>query len=155
MERKEVVNRAMGYIDEGFLCVEAVFMALADMHGTESELIPKVASGLAAGIARTGHICGAVTGAILGLGLWYGRVKPVETFKKSYWYSRRYVCEWLELYPETGCSDLLGLSLDDPEGYDRYVSEDMWNKKCKEYVRDAVGLAYDFLVREGVYSVGA
>ena len=73
MDRKAVVERAINYVDEGFLCVEAVFRTLADMHGTDSDLIPKVASGLAAGVARTSHICGALTGVILGLGLWFGR----------------------------------------------------------------------------------
>lgn len=155
MERSETVERAISYADEGFLCVEAVFKTLADMHGTDSDLIPRVASGLAAGIARTSHICGALTGAILGLGLWFGRNEPVETDRKPYWYSRRFICSWIELYPETNCTSLLGVDLDDPEGMEQFTSEEMWDKKCKEYIRNAVGLAYDLLVREGVYSVGA
>ncbi len=125
------------------------------MHGIDSNLIPKVASGLAARVARTSHICGALTGAILGLGLWFGRNESVEGDRKPYWYSRRFICGWLEPYPETNCSLLLGVDLDDPEGYARFTAENMRNKKCKEYIRDAVGLAYDLLVREGVYSVGA
>lgn len=155
MERSETVERAISYADEGFLCVEAVFKTLADMHGTDSDLIPRVASGLAAGIARTSHICGALTGAILGLGLWFGRNEPVETDRKPYWYSRRFICSWIELYPKTNCTSLLGVDLDDPEGMEQFTSEEMWDKKCKEYIRNAVGLAYDLLVREGVYSVGA
>lgn len=155
MERKAAVERAIGYVDEGFLCVEAVFRTLADMHGTDSDLIPKVASGLAAGVARTSHICGALTGAILGLGLWLGRNEPVEENRKPYWYSRRFICSWLELYPETNCTSLLGVDLNDPKGIATFETENMWDKKCKEYIRDAVGLAYDLLVREGVYSVGA
>ena len=155
MDRKEAVERAVGYRDDGFLCVEAVFRALADLHGTDSDLIPKVASGLAAGVARTSNICGAVSGAILGLGLWFGRNEPVEGDRKPYWYSRRFICSWLELYPETNCTNLLGVDLDDPEGMEQFVAENMWEKKCKEYIRDAVGLAYNLLEREGVYSVGA
>ncbi len=155
MDRNEAVERAISYIDEGFLCVEAVFKTLADMHGTDSDLIPRVASGLAAGIARTSHVCGALTGAILGLGLWFGRNEPVETDRKPYWYSRRFICSWLDLYPETNCTLLLGVDLDDPEGIATFEAENMWDKKCKEYIRDAVSLAYDLLLREGVYSVGA
>ena len=101
MERKKAVKRATSYMDEGFLCVEAVFKTLADLYGTNSDLILKVASGLAAGVARTSHICGAVTGAIFRLGLWFGRNEPVEGNRKPYWYSRRFICSWLELYPET------------------------------------------------------
>ena len=104
-----------------------MFKALADMHGIDSDLIPKVASGLAAGVAMTSHICGALTGAILGLGLWFGRNESVEGDRKPYWYSRRFIYGWLELYPETNCTLLLGIDLNDLEGYARFTTENMWN----------------------------
>jgi C_GCAxxG_C_C family probable redox protein len=129
MDRREAIETANSYVDQGFLCVEAVFMTLADMHGTDSDLIPKVASGLAAGIARTSHVCGALTGAILGLGLWFGRNEPVEGDRKPYWYSRRFICSWMELYPETNCTSLLGVDLDDPDGMATFEAENMWDKK--------------------------
>jgi len=112
MDRREAIERAVGYADEGVLCVETVFKALTDMYGIDSDLIPKVASCLAVGVARTSHICGALTGAILGLGLWFGRNESVEGDRKPYWYSRRFICGWLELYLETNCSLLLGVDLD-------------------------------------------
>ena len=46
MDKEKAQAIALGYTDEGFLCVEAVFKTLADMHGTESDLIPKVATGV-------------------------------------------------------------------------------------------------------------
>lgn len=154
MDKKTAVNRALGYADEGFLCVEAVFKTLADLHGTESDLIPKVASGLAAGVGRTSNICGAVTGAILGLGLWFGRNEPVEGKRKPYWYSRKFIDEWEKSHHSTNCTELLGVALDNPEELDVFVSEGMWEKKCKRYISEAVSLAYDILDEEG-YSVGA
>lgn len=154
MDKETAINTASEYADEGFLCVEAVFMTLADLHGTESDLIPKVASGFAAGIARTSHICGAVSGAIMGLGLWFGRNKPVQRERKVYWYSRKFIEEWEKSHSSTNCTELLGVNLDKPEGNDQFYAEDMWEKKCKRYISEAVSLAYDILVEEG-HSVGA
>ena len=62
MDRREAIERVVGYADEGGLCVEAVFKELTDMYGIDSDLIPNVASCLAVGVARTSHICGALTG---------------------------------------------------------------------------------------------
>lgn len=155
MNRKEAIERAVSYADEGFLCVEAVFKTLADLKGVESEYIPAVASGMAAGVARTSQICGAVTGAILGLGLWFGRRKPVAGERKPYWYSRLFIDRWMRTHISSNCTVLIGVDLDKPEEYKMFVDESMWENKCKQYIRDAVGLAYDILVEEGVYSVGA
>ncbi|TFH19256.1 C_GCAxxG_C_C family protein [Candidatus Bathyarchaeota archaeon] len=155
MNREESVQRSMRYVDEGFLCVEAVLKTLADLKGIESEYIPAIASGMAAGVARTSQICGAVSGAIMGLGLWFGRSSPVVSDRKSYWYGRLFIDRWMESHPSTNCSALLGIDLDKPEGIAEFGKENMWENKCKRYIREAVGLAYDILVEEGVYSVGA
>ncbi len=155
MNREDVIERAIGYVDEGFFCVESVLKALADLKGVDSEYIPGIATGLAAGVARTSHICGAVSGAILGLGLWFGRSTPVAGDRKPYWYSRLFIERWMKLYPSSNCTMLLGVDLDDPEGYKVFGSENMWENKCKRYIREATGLAYDILIEEGVYSVGA
>jgi C_GCAxxG_C_C family probable redox protein len=154
MDKNMAIERAMNYVEEGFLCVEAVFKTLADIHGTDSELVPKVATGLAAGIARTSNICGAISGAILGLGLWFGRNEPVEGERKVYWYSRKYIDDWLKGHPSTNCTELLGVDLDISEEVDQFYAENMWEKKCKRYISEAVSLAIDILVEEG-YSVGA
>jgi C_GCAxxG_C_C family probable redox protein len=155
MNKKNTINRAIEYIDDGFLCVEAVLRALADLKGVESDYIPSISSGLAAGVARTGQICGAVSGAILGLGLWFGRNEPLVTDRKPYWYSRVFIDRWMKTRPSTNCSELLGIDLDNPEENRVFDEGNMWKNKCQLYIREAVGLAYDILVEEDVYSVGA
>jgi C_GCAxxG_C_C family probable redox protein len=155
MKREEVIEQAISYADQGFLCVESVLKALADMKGVESEYIPAIASGMAAGVARTSQICGAVSGAILGLGLWFGRSELVVGDRSPYWYSRLFLDRWMGVHSSSNCTELLGVDLDDPEEYEVFGSESMWENKCKLYIREATGLAYDVLVEEGVYSVGA
>ena len=148
MNKEDAIERAIGYIDDGFLCVEAVLKTLADLKGLESEYIPAIASGMAAGVARTNQICGAVTGAILGLGLWFGRREPVEGDRRIYWYSRLFIDRWMESHPSTNCAGLLGIELEDPEGYAVFQDNDYWNVKCRQYIKEAIDLAIDIINEE-------
>jgi C_GCAxxG_C_C family probable redox protein len=155
MNREEVMDLATGYVDQGFLCVESVLKSLADLKGVKSEYIPAIASGMAAGVARSGQICGAVSGAILGLGLWFGRNAPEAGDRRPYWYSREFLERWMRVHPTSNCTELLGVNLDTSDGYEKFNAENMWINKCKLYIREATRLAYDILVEEGAYSVGA
>jgi C_GCAxxG_C_C family probable redox protein len=141
LSEDEAVEEVTKYVDQGFLCVEAVLKTLADAKGVESEYIPAIATGMAAGVGRTGQICGAVTGAILGLGLWFGRNKPVTSVRKPYWYSRLFIENWMELHNDISCSGLLGLELDTPEDLTIFQERNFWEVKCRKYIVNAVKLA--------------
>jgi C_GCAxxG_C_C family probable redox protein len=147
--REETIRAAEGHAADGFLCSEAVLLALSESMGVESELIPRVATGFAAGVARTGNVCGALSGAIMGVGLRYGRDAPTtEPYRRPYWYSRGLAEAFEEAYGSVTCLGVLGLDIDDPDDYRRYTEEDMWATKCREIIKTATGLAYDFLQTE-------
>ena len=58
--KDETVDLAASKAEEGWLCSEAVLQALAEALNVSSELIPRIATGFAAGIGRSGEVCGAV-----------------------------------------------------------------------------------------------
>ncbi len=71
--------RAKEYFRNGCNCAETVFGAI--LHSTQTEYPPEVlalASGFGGGIGQSRHICGAVTGAVMALGLIYGRREPMS-----------------------------------------------------------------------------
>jgi C_GCAxxG_C_C family probable redox protein len=150
MEARELTVRAAGgYAEEGYLCSEAVLLALAESLGVESELIPRIATGVAAGVARTGNVCGALSGAVMGLGLRYGRDTPeTEPGRRPYWYGRRLAEAFEVAFGSVTCPGVLGLDVDDPDDYRRYAEEDMWATKCRELIKTATGLAWDLLREE-------
>jgi C_GCAxxG_C_C family probable redox protein len=148
-EREETIRAAEGYAGDGFLCSEAVLLALSESIGVESELIPRIATGFAAGVARTGNVCGALSGAVMGLGLRYGRDTPeTQPGRRPYWYSRMLAEAFEEAYGSVTCPGVLGLDIDDPDDYRRYTEEGVWATRCREVIKTATGLAYDFLQRE-------
>lgn len=54
-------------------CCESVLLALAEYLGVESELIPRIATGIGAGFSLNGFTCGSISGATMAIGLKYGR----------------------------------------------------------------------------------
>ena len=147
--REETMGAAEGYAEAGYLCSEAVLLALSEFLGVESKLVPRIATGFAAGVARTGNVCGALSGAIMGLGFRYGRDTPeTEPERRPYWYAKRLAMAFEEAFGSVTCPGVLGLDIDDPDDYRRYVEEDMWATRCREAIKTAAGLAYNLLQEE-------
>ena len=59
---------------KGFFCCEAVMETLIDHFETDMphEMI-RMASGMAVGVGKSGCICGALNGGVLGIGMFFGR----------------------------------------------------------------------------------
>jgi C_GCAxxG_C_C family probable redox protein len=73
MTTSQVAQRSEELFRQGFCCAESVLQAVAEWRGAKSDLIPKIATGLCGGIARTGGICGAVSGGVLAINMATGR----------------------------------------------------------------------------------
>ena len=153
--RDEIMERATNYAEEGFLCSESVALALKDALGAECSCIPRVATGFAAGIGRTGNLCGALTGAILGLGLALGRDTPASRDRPPHWYARRMAEAFGEAEGSLTCPGILGLDIDDPEDYKKYREQKTWDTVCRGLIKTAAGLAYDVLAEEKVVGSGS
>ena len=65
----ERLRKAEELFLQGYNCAQAVSCACAGDCGVPSELVVKLATGFGAGMGRTQETCGAVSGAILALGL--------------------------------------------------------------------------------------
>lgn len=148
--REEVVERAVGYAEEGFLCSESVLMALRDALGVSCGCVPRIATGFAAGIGRTGNLCGAFTGAVMGLGLALGRDRPVAGERAPHWYSKKMAEAFEEAEGSLTCPGILGLDIGDPDDYQKYREGNTWSTVCRGLIKMATGLAYDILVEEKV-----
>jgi C_GCAxxG_C_C family probable redox protein len=149
LTKEETVKVAEECAEKGYLCSESVLIALSRALGVESEIIPRIATGFAAGMARTGQACGAFSGAVLGLGIKYGRDEPVTPPEgRVYWFSRALADDFRKNYGALTCEGVLGLDLDEPADYEEYRRCNMWANRCRDLIRGATGLAYDILCLE-------
>ena len=61
---EQASQRSVELFRSGFFCAESVLQAIAESLDIRSDLIPRIATGFCSGVARTGGMCGAVSGAV-------------------------------------------------------------------------------------------
>lgn len=100
-----------------------------------------------AGLGRRGEMCGALAGAVIAVGLRYGRRKEEGDNAKDRSYERvgRLVDSFRLRFGTTLCRDLIPADLSRPEGRDAYRRENMKEALCVDYVKAAVRAAYEVI----------
>lgn len=106
--------------------------------GIESEIVPQIATCFAGGIGNTGSVCGAVIGAVMGIGLVRGRSddmqEMMQTLAVGQEFRRRFEAEMDTI----NCHELTGIDLTTQEGLERLMTSDVPATVCFP----AVGIAY-------------
>ena len=150
LSKEETLKLAEDYARQRFLCSEACLMALAKCQEVENPLIPRIATGFGAGLGRSGETCGAVTGAVMGLSIRYGRDK-VETIKDRhpYWYSTELLKRFRTENGDLRCPALLGLDIAKPADLEEYSKRNLWLHICTKFILSATGIAFDIIEANG------
>jgi len=137
---EQIARRSRELFQQGFCCSESVLQAIAESRGIHSDLIPRIATGLCAGIARTGGICGAVSGGVLAISLITGRSSATASRDENHWLARAFLNECETKFGSTNCERLMGCRLDTPEGQ-RYFKEHNLREKCADFTCEAARIA--------------
>ncbi|MHA2282126.1 MAG: C-GCAxxG-C-C family protein, partial [Promethearchaeota archaeon] len=99
------IEKAISYFADGFSCSQSILSAFGTDFGLNTELALKIATGFGGGMGRLGGTCGAVTGAIMVIGLKYGRYKieDMESKEKTYKLVREYMDNFIKVNGSTVC----------------------------------------------------
>ena len=117
-------------------CAQSVLTAYAADCGLEKDKAIQVAIGFGAGMGRLQETCGAVTGAIMVLGLSSGFKEGDSRDKISDSYARvlRLVNDFSAREGTARCRDLLGCDLSTEEGR-KFYKENNLRDRCRDYIR--------------------
>jgi C_GCAxxG_C_C family probable redox protein len=141
---EQAPQRSIELFKSGFFCAESVLLAIAESLGIQSDLIPKIASGFCSGVSRTGGMCGAVSGAIMGINLVAGRNSPVESNELSYALTQVLISRFEQQYGSTNCRQLMGCDLATEAGQRFFVENNLMNS-CLKYAEDATRMAVSLI----------
>jgi C_GCAxxG_C_C family probable redox protein len=130
--------------DEGYYCAESVLLAVAADLGVVSPLVPRIATGFCSGLARTGGTCGAVSGAIMGIGLGTGRDAPSDGLEECYALTTQLLEQFVARFGGTACPELLGCDVRTAEGRRSY-QENHLAERCRSLVEEATAMALGLL----------
>jgi C_GCAxxG_C_C family probable redox protein len=133
---------ALACFMSGFTCSSAVFSAFSGELGLDPETAKKCSCGFGAGISKTGNLCGAVSGAILVIGLKFGKTKKGDdaATEKTRALVRQFLHEFKERHGSFNCTELLGYDLSNPDEYERARESRLFVTKCPDLVRDAADI---------------
>lgn len=133
-------QKSKEHFQSGFYCGESVLLAIAEEKGIESDLIPKIATGFCSGMARTGGVCGAVSGGMMALNLETGRSAPDESIDENYDRIREFLDAFEARFGSINCMELIETDLGTEEGQ-RAFKENNLIVQCLEYVGEATKIA--------------
>jgi len=121
---------------ENYNCAQSVLAAYAADYGLELDKALSIAVGFGAGMGRVQETCGAVTGAIMVLGL-SSHFKEEDARPKInavYAKVHRFIDEFAKEKGTARCRDLLNCDLSTEEGQ-KFFKEHKLRENCLGYVR--------------------
>jgi len=135
---KPRVLQALKYFEDGYNCSQAVFGAYAPSLGAPLDLAMRTAGPFGGGMARAGERCGALTGAMMALGLAYASEVPnPEAKAKTYDLTEKLVQEFKSANGCTDCKGLIGFDLSTEEGREQASSANTHRQLCPKFVQSA------------------
>jgi C_GCAxxG_C_C family probable redox protein len=134
---------------DGFNCSQAVFSVFATELGIQVETAMKIACGFGGGM-RLGNTCGAVTGALMAIGLKYGKsnADENEARDKTYALTKQFQDRFSKAKGSVMCRDLLGYDLSTSEGYKKAKENLVFLNICPGLVKDAVEILEEIINRK-------
>jgi C_GCAxxG_C_C family probable redox protein len=143
------VEVAQTLFNQGFNCAQALLTTYGIDLGLNRNTALKIASAFGGGIGCMGETCGAVTGALMVLGLKYGTTEPgIRTKAKMYEIADEFVKKFRARNHAYSieCRTLLGFTI--CSGRDLNPDErEVIMTKCPQFVQDAADVIEDLMGR--------
>lgn len=131
----------------GFNCAQSVLSTYGKEYFKNEADALRMASGFGAGMSYRGEVCGAVTGALMVLGLKHGFDKLED--KDAFIEKSRTLIEQFE--KENGsilCRKLLCVDVNTPEGLAEARENGLFRKTCPRYIESASLLLESFNLKD-------
>lgn len=113
-----------------------------ERSGLDREMALRIAGAFGSGMARTGETCGAVTGALMVIGLRHAKTKKGDddSRERAYALAQEFMDAFRGRNGSLLCRDLLGVDVSTPDGMKEVREKDLFAKVCPKFVWDAADL---------------
>lgn len=137
MTKEEIKDLFM----EGIDCSQVVAGHFARELGVEEGTLRKMAACFGGGM-QSGETCGAVTGALMVIGLKYGHSAAGDQEQKNIMTEKtaQFKRLFAEKYPSCICRDLLGHDISKPGEMEKVLEQGLLFDFCPCVVEDVIGM---------------
>ena len=142
-EKKEI---ARTYFENNFNCAQAVFTTFAVEEGIPEELALEIATQFGGG-CRKGEVCGAVSGALMVMGLKHGHChfNAPEEKAHAYGIGEEFMDRFIAKNGTVVCRELLGYNLSKPEEMEKIREQNLFATVCPRMVESAAEIVEEML----------
>ena len=130
-------------------CCSGVLAVYAAEVGMDQDLAGAAGRGMAGGIGGLGNVCGAVSGAVMAIGLKTtneNNIHDMQAGMKAMETVREFVARFEEQHSSIQCSELIGYDISSTEKSMLAMKENAF-EKCPGYVESAVNILDDLLAK--------
>lgn len=141
------IEKAKNFFQSHYNCAQSILLAFAADFNLPETKASQIAQAFGGGLARQGEICGTVIGALMVIGLKYGKTRPEddEAREKTYSLARKFISLFKEKHGTLLCRELIGVDLSQPGGYEMASSRGLFNSICSSLIASAIKLLEEIL----------
>jgi C_GCAxxG_C_C family probable redox protein len=145
-----IAERAEDMFRDGFNCAQSVLAFCGGRYGLDRQMALRIGEAFGGGMGRMGLTCGAVTGALMVIGLKYAKLTKEDTAsrQKSVELVLRFRDAFEARNGSISCKELLGCDIGTPEGFQQAADRGKFRDLCPKLVRDAVEIVEQLLESE-------
>jgi C_GCAxxG_C_C family probable redox protein len=124
-------------------------LSFKDYLKIKDSALPQLASGFGGGIGHKGSICGALTGAVMAIGMKMGRTDPKDrkTLQKVYDKCQGFWSRFEKEFGNINCYNIIGIHLDNEEERQRWLAAG-GREKCGDLVEKTAYMLCDLLYED-------
>ncbi|NVN93881.1 MAG: C_GCAxxG_C_C family protein [Bacteroidetes bacterium] len=138
---KNKATEAIEVFKNDYNCSQSVLSVFAEELGINKDVALKICNPFGAGIAYMQECCGAVSGALMAIGLAYGKGEHGSNDDKAMAYekAKHFIAEFKKIHNSVCCRELLdNHDMNTPEGIEKIYELDLFRQRCAIYIQDAV-----------------
>ncbi len=138
--------RAICDLENGFNCAQSVFRQFSQENGVPESVSLRIASGFGGGL-KMAKTCGAVSGAIMSLGLIFGYENPEDqkTIDRMNEITLQFLDDFKKKYQTTDCKDLLGIDVSVPGNRQKARESGIMGLMCPDCINTAIDLVVNMI----------
>ena len=142
-------ERALALQKEGFSCAQSVVASLCEKYGVDRVTALRFAGVFGSGIGMSTETCGVITGAMMLVGLKYGKKFPEDPDDfDSFGVAQEFI-QWFKSQHDGKfkCRELLGYDISKEEDLQYILDNNLFEKVCQKMVYEGVDKIFEILER--------
>ena len=135
------IEKAAEFFGKGFNCAQSVVAVFCEKYNMNIDTALKLSGGMGGGF-RSGEICGAVSGAVIVIGLKYGQDSTGSATEKQE--CNKKTIEFIKRFKEQNkyivCKEILGHNVAIKKEYEQALNKNLFKTTCVDMVKSAVAI---------------